>query len=438
MTATSLNIPAQLESIVGRSQTKSSPQECAAYAVDEIVPAAVATPSSAEQVAAIVRFAAKENLAVIPCGSCSKLSIGMPPSRYDIAVDMTSLNQIAHYDPADLTLSVDAGMSLTSLASVLLQHKQFLPLSVPFADRTTVGGTIASGIDSALRQLYGTARDFLIGAEFVNGTGALTKSGGRVVKNVTGYDLHKLLVGSLGTLAVITRINFRTFPLPLNTRGFVASFACSAQALAFRNQIADSPLLLSTFDILGPSFPELFPNSDSWQVCIGFEGTPEVCDRISRDLDSYAAKANATSTTILEDQACFILWQQIREAIPRLLSISPATCVFKIGQLPSRLNELFSSLEKVDLPIAILSRSSGTVYCALLPNPLEIPRKAVASIFQICSEQKAAASLLWCPSQLKKNLDVWGPVQPHRQLMQRLKVAFDPQGILSPGKWNAD
>lgn len=435
MTATSLNIASQLESIVGRSQTKSSAQECAAYAVDEIVPVAVATPSSPEQVAEIVRFAAKENLAVIPCGSRSKLTIGMPPSRYDIAIDMTSLNQIAHYDPADLTLSVDAGISLTSLASVLLRHKQFLPLSVPFADRATVGGTIASGIDSPLRQLYGTARDFIIGAEFVNGTGAPTKSGGRVVKNVTGYDLHKLLIGSLGTLAIITRINFRTFPLPLNTRGFIASFSSAAQALAFRNRIADSPLSLSTFEILSPGFPTLFPNSDLWQVCIGFEGTPQVCDRVSRDLASYAASTNSTSTTILEDQACFILWQQIREAIPHLLSASPATCIFKISQLPSKLNDLFSSLQQIDLPIAILTRSSGTVYCAFLPNSPELPGRSVASVFQICSEQKAAVSLLWCPSELKKNLHVWGPVQPDHQLMQRLKLAFDPQNILSPSRY---
>jgi glycolate oxidase FAD binding subunit len=428
MTATSLNIAAQLESIVGRSQTKSSPQECTPYAVNEIVPSAVATPASAEQVAEIVRFAAKENLAVIPCGSRSKLNIGMPPSRYDIAVDMTSINQIAHYDPADLTLSVDAGMSLASLASVLLQHKQFLPLSVPFADRTTVGGTVASGIDSPLRQLYGTARDFIIGAEFVNGTGALTKSGGRVVKNVTGYDLHKLLVGSLGTLAVITRINFRTFPLPLNTLGFVASFSSATQALAFRDRIADSPLSLSTFEILSPGFPELFPNSDLWQVCIGFAGTPEVCERVSRDIASYAAGSNSTSTTILEDQACFILWQQVREAIPHLLSASPATCIFKISQSPSGLNALFASLEKINLPIAILSRSSGTFYCA-------VPNNSAAHIFQICSEQKATASLLWCPTELKKTLNVWGPVQPDRQLMQRLKLAFDPQNILSPSRY---
>ena len=98
-----------------------------------------------------------------------------------------------------------------------------MPLAVPFLDRTTVGGTIASGVDSPLRQSYGTARDYILGMEFVTGEGIVAKSGGRVVKNVTGYDMHKLMIGSLGTLGVITKINLRTFPRPLHTRGFIAA-----------------------------------------------------------------------------------------------------------------------------------------------------------------------------------------------------------------------
>src|SRR5439155_5999767 len=128
------------------------------------------------------------------------------------------------------------------LAAPLYKQKQFLPLPVPFYFESTIGGIIASGVDSALRHSYGTARDFLIGAEFIDGTGHLCKSGGRVVKNVTGYDLHKLLIGSLGTLAVITRLNFRTFPAPVSSRGFVASFASAENALALRRSIVESPL----------------------------------------------------------------------------------------------------------------------------------------------------------------------------------------------------
>ena len=214
MTISNERALSRLEAALGRTIAFSEPSDCAKYAVDGFAPATVVRPRSVDEAAEAVRFAGSEKLAMIACGARTKPGIGMPPAHYDIALDICELRSVAHYDPGDLTLSVDAGMTLSAIEHLLAEKNQFLPLAVPFSARATIGGTIASGIDSTLRQGYGTARDFLIGAEFVNGTGALTKSGGRVVKNVTGYDLHKLLIGSLGTLAVITRLNFRTFPRP--------------------------------------------------------------------------------------------------------------------------------------------------------------------------------------------------------------------------------
>src|SRR5215470_15240998 len=242
MSSASSNFAAHLETAVGPSQVSSDPAVRSQYAVDEVIPPAVAKPTSAEQVAEIVRFAALEKLALIPSGRRTKLEIGMPPTRYDIALDMTGLDQMVHYDPGDLTVSVDAGANFNDLAAPLYKEKQFLPLSVPFYFESTIGGIIASGVDSSLRHSYGTARDFLLGAEFVDGTGRICKSGGRVVKNVTGYDLHKLLIGSLGTLAVITRLNFRTFPAAPDSRGFVISFRAPEDAQAFSNLVGRSPV----------------------------------------------------------------------------------------------------------------------------------------------------------------------------------------------------
>src|SRR5690242_4160846 len=252
------NLAARLQSAIGSSSVAVDPPVCAEYAVDDIIPAAVAKPASAEEAAEIVRFAALEKLALISCGNRTKLGIGMPPSRYDIALDMTSLNKVAHYDPGDLTVSVDAGANFNDLAAPLYKQKQFLPLSVPFYFESTIGGIIASGVDSSLRHSYGTARDFLIGAEFVDGTGRLCKSGGRVVKNVTGYDLHKLLIGSLGTLAVITRLNFRTFPAAPSSRGFVMSFRSSEEALAFSKLVESIPLHPSSIDLISHQLMHLF------------------------------------------------------------------------------------------------------------------------------------------------------------------------------------
>src|SRR5215467_1040820 len=342
MSSASSNFAAHLETAVGPSQVSADPAVCSQYAVDEVIPSAVAKPTSAEQVAEIVRFAALEKVALIPCGHRTKLEIGMPPSRYDIALDMTGLHQIAHYDPGDLTVSVDAGAGFNDLAAPLYQQKQFLPLAVPFYFESTIGGIIASGVDSSLRYAYGTARDFLIGAEFVDGTGRLCKSGGRVVKNVTGYDLHKLLIGSLGTLAVITRLNFRTFPAALSSRGFVISFRAPEDAFTFSRLVESTPFRPASIDLISPLLMQMFleaeKNSpeppvaplrgkfpaDSWHLCVSVEGTPEVCERASREFAQLSAlpAAKPAQLITLDEALGADLWHYLGQSIPLLLEAS--------------------------------------------------------------------------------------------------------------------
>src|SRR5690242_16047712 len=208
----------------------------------------------------------------------------MPPSRYDLAVDMNRLDHVISYDPGDLTLSVESGITVAKLAAALAEHNQFLPLEVPFYDRATIGGTLSSGVDSPLRQLYGTPRDFVLGMEFVTGEGALAKSGGRVVKNVSGYDLHKLFLG------VITRVNFRTFPLPQRMATVLAAFRWASGAFEFNRAIQKALLRPQAVEILSPpaaailNAPQrgkpLFAGHDSaWWVAVGFAGNESVIAR---------------------------------------------------------------------------------------------------------------------------------------------------------------
>ena len=238
MSLASRTLAARLPDIVGAAHVINEPAQLAFYEIDGKTPGAAVRPGSREEVADVVKFAAAENLAVIPSGARTKLGIGLPPARYDIALDMTRLDRMIAYDPADLTLSIEAGHSLSKAIGLLGDHRQFLPLFVPYFNRATIGGTIASGVDSPLRQYYGTARDYVLGMEFVTADGALAKSGGRVVKNVSGYDLHKLMIGSLGTLGVIVSVNFKTFPAPVATRGFVATFESMEKAVEMRHRAA--------------------------------------------------------------------------------------------------------------------------------------------------------------------------------------------------------
>ena len=491
MTSAISNFTSRLESAVGASHVSAEPSLCCDYAVDEITPAAVAKPASAEQVAEVVRFAALEKLSLIACGHRTKLKIGMPPSRYDIALDMTGLHQIAHYDPGDLTVSVDAGANFNDLAAPLYQQKQFLPLAVPFYFESTIGGIIASGVDSSLRYAYGTARDFLIGAEFVDGTGRLCKSGGRVVKNVTGYDLHKLLIGSLGTLAVITRLNFRTFPAAPASRGYVISFRAPEDALAVCHLVERSPLRPASVDVVSPQLLQLFLEAernsaeppaapldgkfpaDSWHLCVSVEGTPEVCDRASREFNRIAALPEAKHSQLitLNETEGSDLWHYLGQSIPLLLEASPDTVVFKITILSNRLAPLLEQLpvlaDQASLRHAILARACGVIYFALLPrsgrhasldsDSLQRLAGVSSAVFSLGARENASATLHWCPTQLKRKVNVWGfdfaasasgrPVSPAAvssatpavalgdlALMRRLKSAFDPQNLFAPGR----
>ena len=489
MTSTIANFTSRLESAIGASHVSADPSVCSEYVVDEVTPSAVTKPVSAEEVADIVRFVALEKLSLIPCGHRTKLKIGTPPSRYDIALDMTGLHQIVQYDPGDLTVSVDAGADFNDLAAPLYQQKQFLPLSVPFYFKSTIGGIIASGVDSSLRHAYGTARDFLIGAEFVDGTGRLCKSGGRVVKNVTGYDLHKLLIGSLGTLAVIIRLNFRTFPVAPSSRGFVISFGAAADALAFGNLVERSPLRPASIDVVSPELLQLFlqaeKNSpeppavplegrfpaDSWHLCITIEGTSEVCDRASSEFTRIAALAEAKHSRFvtLNETEGADLWHYLGQSIPLLLEASPETAIFKITILPSRVALLLEQLrvlaDQACFRHAVLARACGVVYFALLPRSgghtsldsdfLERLAGAHAAVFSLCARENASATLPWCPTQLKREVNVWGfdsvapasgrpasavsspTAVPLRDLalMRGVKSAFDPQNLFAPGRF---
>jgi glycolate oxidase FAD binding subunit len=268
----------RLADLVGLQRVVADPAQLAAYEIDGLRPSAALQPESAAQIAEIIKFAGSEKLGVIAAGGRTKLNMGLPPKRYDLALDMSSLNKIISYDPGDLTLSVEPGLRLALLGEALAKHRQFLPLTVPYHARTTIGGTIASGVDGPLRQFYGTARDFLLGVEFVTGEGVPAKSGGRVVKNVTGYDIHKLMIGALGTLGVITRLNFKTFPVPSATRGFVARFPTALQACDMRNRIARSHLTPLTLDILSSSVTEIFESD----IASRFESEPLPANGISR------------------------------------------------------------------------------------------------------------------------------------------------------------
>jgi glycolate dehydrogenase FAD-binding subunit len=452
------SVPSRFESIAGHEFVRTEPEALERYGVDRVLPAVVVQPENAQQAADIVRIAIEEKLSVIASGARTSLGIGMRPSRYDVALDMTRVRGVAHYDPGDLTISVNAGTPLAELAKILAERNQFLPLATPFFDTATVGGAIAAGLDSPLRHFYGTARDFMIGAEFVDGTGAQARSGGRVVKNVTGYDFHKLLNGSLGTLAVITRVNFRTFPLQPSRRGFLASFADEPGALGFAKQIAESPLTPAVLEVLSPEFAELFLEErspvaslrldvEAWTVCVGFEGSAEVCERYQRDLSRLARTAAARDAIAVHDSQFLSLLEILREAPAAMSQLAGQPVVLRFVTLPGKLPALVRALRSFAssswMNSAILIRSVSIVYLVLLPHDGDETADKQAAYFwksvaSLRGQMEFHASILFCPSDWKTELDVWAHANGTIDLGQRVKKAFDPNGTFARGRFAGD
>lgn len=450
----------RLADLVGSQRVIADPAQLASYEIDGRRPSAVLQPESAAQIAEIIKFALTEKLGIIATSGRTKLNVGLPPKRYDLALDMSSLNKILAYDPGDLTLSVEPGLRLAVLGDTLAKHRQFLPLTVPYHTRTTIGGVIASGVDGPLRQFYGTARDFLLGAEFVTGEGVAAKSGGCVVKNVTGYDIHKLMIGALGTLGVITRLNFKTFPVPSASRGFVARFSTAQQACDMRNRIARSHLTPLTLDILSPSVTDIFESETAaqfesepmpsnvlsrteWATSVGFAGNEKIRERYLADLQRIAEEAGGTGLLVPE-KALPAAFARKREFVPIALASSPATTIIKISVLPAKIADMLTTAQKAaeanSLRWAALARGLGIIYFTLLPSALDDDSKqrvvnTTSSIHEAGAKLGGQSTIPWCPITWKSNLKVWGPENLDFPQMQKIKNVFDPQGILSPGRF---
>src|SRR6266508_1269310 len=184
------------------------------YEIDELRPSAVALPADVEEVAALLRLASARGWAVAPRGGGTMIEQGNPPARLDLVLDLTRLDHVIEHRPRDLTVTVAAGITVGALQEELAKQGQMLALDPPLAGRATVGGVLAGNAWGPRRQRYGTARDLLIGSRTVLADGTRVRSGGKVVKNVAGYDLNRLFIGSAGTLAVLVEATFKVVPIP--------------------------------------------------------------------------------------------------------------------------------------------------------------------------------------------------------------------------------
>ncbi len=318
-------------------------------AVAGVIPSFVAAPASTEEVSALVRAAASAGLAVVPRGAGTGLSWGSPPSRCDLVVDLRAMNQVLEHASGDLVARVQAGTTIAELASVLAQAGQQLALDVPA--EATVGGVVATGTTGPRRFRYGAPRDLLLGVTVVRADGVVAHSGGKVVKNVAGYDIGKLLAGSQGTLGVITEATFRLHPIPAAVAYVTAEFGAPDRAAAV------SAVAAAATSALVPSAVELdWPGGAGRPLRVGvlLEGTSsgvaERAKQLSEQLGSPASVSEAPPAR----------WGQLP---------SPSTVIrvsFWVSALGSVLEALVSAGEEAGVQTAVSGPAgAGALYACL-------------------------------------------------------------------------
>jgi glycolate oxidase FAD binding subunit len=264
-----------------------------------------------------------------------------------------------------------------------------------------------------------------------------------------------LLIGSLGTLAVITRVNFRTFPMPPAQGMFVASFADGEAAFEFCRAISRSVLTPQMVEVADPDAARIILSREAaewiaptrWTVVISAAGQPAVVDRYARELDHMARAANAAKFLPVGEGEQSLIFDHIREFPRLILEASPDAAIFRIGILPTAMPSLLNNLAEIasrqGIALATLTRASGIAYAAFFAKPengvsAAMTASVIQDVFRICARPEIGAQAMveWCPTELKTSLDiVWGPARPDFELMRRVKHSFDPENVLAPGRF---
>jgi glycolate oxidase FAD binding subunit len=401
-----------------------------ADAVAGVAPRWVVAPGTAEQVAAVLSVAAERGLAVVVRGAGTKLDWGAPPERVDLVLDTRRLAGVREHAPGDLVVTVGAGTPLADLRAVLARAGQRLALDpASEADGATVGGVLAAGEAGPLRLRFGAGRDLLIGVEFVRADGVAARSGGRVVKNVAGYDVGRLLCGSYGTLAVITAATFRLHPLPAARRYVCRAVGTPGEAGEVAAAVLASPVAPAAVEVDVPA-DQVGPGAPV-QVAVLVEGTPAGVDARAGEL----ARLLGPDASIVDSTPEWWGRYPFGAGDVALKVAAPLT------GWPAALEALRSVVAgggDTSAGPAVSARGSagtGVVYAAL---PGDTPPATVAAALDAARDALAATGgscvVLAAPASMGDVLDRWGAV-PGLDLMRRVKERFDPGRVLSPGRF---
>jgi glycolate oxidase FAD binding subunit len=404
--------------------------------IDDFGPLPLRRPASVAELADSVREVASAGQAVYPLGGGTLLGRGLPPTRPGVAVSTARLDQVLEYPARDMTVTVQAGISLARLNNLLATENQRLPIDVPSAGRATLGGAMAVNASGPRRYGHGTLRDYVIGISVVNDRGEEVKAGGRVVKNVAGYDLCKLYVGSLGALGVISQVTLKLKPRP--EEHALLTLGCGAEAvgplLDMLHRSRTRPVCLELLNAaaarqVGMAAGAELPDAP-WVIVVGFEGNREAVGWQVQQLIREVPAGQGIAVNVLADTSADPLWA----ALVEFAAWPDARLTFQANLLPSAVAAF--CLQEVDGLLVQAHAGSGIVI-GHAGGDLTAERAAAMLEGRLAAATAARGNLIVtrCPPAWKAALPVWGAPRDDAWLMRRVKDALDPRGLFNPGRF---
>ncbi len=421
---TETSIIADLAAIAGPEHVYEPPAEQPGrHEVDGLAPRAIVEPASYEEVAAILRYADERRLAVIPRDGVLP---GNVPARYDIALSLRRMSQLIEHEPADMTVTCQAGMMLSELQVALDAKGQMIP-ALPSTSDPSVEGLLAANGPCDGRHAYGTPRDYTIGMRVVTAEGRITRAGGKVVKNVAGYDLCKLYTGSFRTLGVIVEATFKTIPLPRARRRIVLEFPSPARACAFASEMARRGLALEDVVLNRHGAPTSSGPEAVVQTILQLHlaGALAAVDRSQREIEQTAAQEGAKR---LDDRDLDAAWDNVASDAGRTLEC-------KLAIPPSKLPDLIQSLDRECAYATIQAQPTcGTLVAAWAGGGSD--GDLLSRVRGTVARAGGTLVVQHCSPELKREIDVFDEIPaPSFALMRNIKAQFDPNGVLSPGRF---
>jgi glycolate oxidase FAD binding subunit len=437
----------RLSAALGAEQVQSG-AAVAAFAMDGVLPRLVARPRSQEEVQAVVAACGAAGAAVACWGGGASMELGDPPRRLDVVLRLDALTRIVELDEANLNVTAEAGVRLGALQAVLMAKREFLPLDPPQAERVTVGGLVAANASGPGRLLYGTARDWVLGLRVVLPSGERIRCGGKVIKNVSGYDMNKLFIGSMGTLGVVTEATFKLLPAPAMRATVVGAFSEVARLSAVVSRTLESHLLPEALEALDPQalravgHPLGLAAPSGFGLAASVAGSRETVERQVRDLTRFFAEAQASATATLDEAQGEPAWRAIRDVQANLGGSAQARVVAKIAVPIAKTLELFSAAEalarKSGWRGAITAHAGSGIVRAGFAIDEGAPatvREGLDALRKQAESVEGSLVLEAAPAALKRSLGAWGMPGDALQVMRRVKAEFDPGELMCPGRF---